>query len=75
MLFGVEITPLMLEGIGIILGIGLLFQVLAGQRVINLPRKYHLKVHRWTGWTLLAVAALHGLMAFAYLMTFGRLIR
>ena len=75
MLFGVEITPLMLEVIGIVLGLGLLFQILAGQRIIQLPRKYHLKVHRTTAWALLAIAVLHGAMAFAYLMTFDRLTR
>jgi hypothetical protein len=63
MIFGFPILPIQVEILGITLGLVMFFQVAVGARWIRLPKKYHRKVHRWTGFGLLALGAVHGLFA------------
>jgi hypothetical protein len=62
MILGLTITgPMVVVG-GSTLFALVLFQVLLGLRVIKLGAK-HRVVHRWTAFTILAVAAVHGSIA------------
>ena len=61
MLFGLEVTVRMMIFGGVILFALLLFQVLAGLRIIKLGRKNR-AIHKWVGIAILGVAALHGLL-------------
>lgn len=38
-----------------------IFQVLLGKRVIKFKGKLHMQVHRWTAYSIIAIAAGHGL--------------
>jgi hypothetical protein len=61
MIFGLEITARIMAVGGVVLFALLLFQVLAGLRIIKLGRKNR-AVHKWTGMAILGIAAVHGLM-------------
>jgi hypothetical protein len=64
MIFGLAVTlGTMMLG-GIILFALVLFQVLAGLRIIKLGRKNR-EVHKWVGIAILGVAAVHGLLGVA----------
>jgi hypothetical protein len=67
MVFGMSITPLVMVVLGIALFVLLMFQVAVGMRWINLGRK-RLTYHKYVAWTLVGVAAVHGLLGilFAY---------
>lgn len=39
------------------------FQVLLGKRVIRFKGKLHMQVHRWTAYSMIALAVVHGLYA------------
>lgn len=67
MVLGIPIEPLWVElgGIALLLITG--FQVAAGLRWIQLPRKYHLKTHKWLGIALFAFALFHGFLGLTYL--------
>jgi len=53
---------------GSTLALLLLFQILTGKRVIKFKGRTHMKVHRWTGYTLGALAVVHafGGITFAF---------
>jgi len=48
---------------GVVLFVGIVFQVLVGKRVIKFQGKTHMKVHRVVGYLLVAGAAAHGSLA------------
>jgi hypothetical protein len=48
---------------GAVLVLLLVFQLLMGLRVIKFKGPLHAKVHKWTGFALIAVAIGHGLFA------------
>ena len=50
---------------GLVTFLLLAFQVLVGMRKIKFKGRTHMKVHRWGGYLLLAVAAGHGFLAMA----------
>jgi hypothetical protein len=54
--------------VGIVLFLGLVFEVLVGLRKIRFKGLLHQKVHKWTGYALLAVAAGHGIYAMGTLV-------
>jgi hypothetical protein len=47
----------------------LLFQFLQGKRIIKFKGARHRKVHMVVAWVLLAMAALHGLIGYAFWLT------
>jgi hypothetical protein len=69
MILGLTVTgPMMLVG-GAILLLLTVFQVLVGLRKIKFGRR-HRAIHKWTGFAILAIAAVHGLMGIAFAMGF-----
>jgi hypothetical protein len=58
----------LLAVIGVFLFLGLVFEVLLGLRKIKFKGALHQKVHRWTAYTLLVLAALHGIYAMGTLV-------
>jgi hypothetical protein len=68
MIFGLEVTLRTMVAGGAILLALLLFQVLAGLRIIKLGRKNR-TVHKWTGIAVLGVAVFHGFLG--VVLTFG----
>ena len=67
MIAGITIEPLYIELGGLVLLVVTALQVAMGLRWVNLPRAYHLKVHKWLGVGLLGVAVFHGLAGLVYL--------
>jgi hypothetical protein len=65
MVLGLAITGPMMVVVGLTLLVLTTFQVLVGLRKIKLGRK-RLVIHKWTGLTILAIAAVHGLMGLAF---------
>lgn len=65
MIFGWAVTVEAMMIVGVILFAMVLFEVLLGLRVIKLGRKQIL-VHKWTGLSILAVAAIHGVLGMVY---------
>jgi hypothetical protein len=65
MILGLEITARMMVVGGIVVFALLLFQVLAGLRIIKLGRKNRV-VHKWTGIAVLGIAAAHGLLGIVF---------
>jgi len=65
MFFGIAIAPQVVLAGGATIFTLLLFQVLLGLRVINLG-KNHRVVHRWVAFTILGIAAVHGLAGFLF---------
>ncbi|MBS3957288.1 MAG: hypothetical protein KGZ40_07140 [Clostridiales bacterium] len=63
MVLGYSITANLVGAVGIVTFSVLVFQVLQGKRIIKFKGKAHTKVHRWSAALLLALAALHGLLA------------
>lgn len=62
MLFGQTVTAQMLVPGGVLLLAMLAFQVLVGKRVIHFKGRTHMKVHRWSAYLMLVVAAGHGVL-------------
>lgn len=57
-------SPLVLVAIGgVTLLSVLIFQVLLGRRIIHFKGPLHAKVHKWTGYAMLAIAVGHGAYA------------
>ena len=52
-----------LFALGLVAFLLLGFQILVGLRVITFKGRTHLKVHKWGAFTLLALAAVHGVVA------------
>lgn len=67
MVFGMFISPFVVEYTGLFVLLFVLFEVLVGLRKIRFPRRSHLKIHKYLGYALLGVAVVHGLLALAYL--------
>ena len=61
MILGMPVTGTMMLILGATLFAALLFQVLLGLRVIKVGKRHRI-VHRWVAFTILAVAAMHGLL-------------
>ncbi|HEX9093795.1 MAG TPA: hypothetical protein VF902_07415 [Coriobacteriia bacterium] len=53
---------------GVFLFLLLVFQVLLGLRKIKFKGALHMKVHKWTAYSMLALAAFHGLFALGTLV-------
>ncbi len=71
MLGGIQVqAPALLAG-GLVLFALTAFQVLVGKRVIRFKGKLHMRVHRWGGYSMVVLAALHGLAGAAYLGYLG----
>ena len=66
MIFGIAIRPVALMVLGATAFALLVFQMLVGTRKIKFKGKTHMLVHRRGAWVLLAVAAVHGFLAFVY---------
>jgi len=66
MIFNIAIRPGLLMVLGATAFTLLLFQMLVGYRKIQFKGKTHLLVHKRGAWVLLAVAAIHGFLAFVY---------
>jgi len=65
MIFGVPVTATMMLAGGFTLFVLTVFQVLMGMRVIKFGKK-HRVAHKWTAFAILAFAAVHGLLGFAF---------
>ena len=65
MIFGMEVTGTAMIGGGVVLLLITAFEVLLGMRVIKLGKKHRI-VHRNTAFTILALAAVHGLLGVLY---------
>jgi hypothetical protein len=63
MIFGLEVSVRTMMLGGVLLFALLLFQVLAGLRIIKLGRKNRV-VHKWMGIAILGVAVLHAFLGF-----------
>lgn len=66
MLLGVTITKGILVAGGAITFLLLVFQVLVGLRKIAFTGKLHMKVHKVGAYVLVAIGAVHALMALAF---------
>ena len=66
MLLGITIPPIYIIALGVVLALLIVFQVLEGLRKIRFKGKTHLKVHKFVAWSMLALAVVHGLVAYAY---------
>ena len=66
MLLGITIQPIYIIALGVVLALLIVFQVLEGLRKIRFKGKTHLKVHKFVAWSMLALAVVHGLVAYAY---------
>jgi heme A synthase len=65
MVLGLPVTGTMMLVGGALLFTLVLFQVLLGMRVIKLGKRHRI-VHRRTAYAIMALAAVHGLLAVAY---------
>lgn len=63
MILGYQITLLTIIYLGLLTFLLVAFQMLVGLRVIKFKGRLHLKVHRRGAWALVAVGAVHGLLA------------
>ena len=61
MILGLAVTGTMMLMGGAMLFALAAFEVLLGMRVIKLGKKHRI-VHRWTAFTILGVAAIHGVL-------------
>jgi hypothetical protein len=57
------LTTLLVPIGGAFLLLLIVFQVLMGKRIIRLKGKLHTQVHRWIGYSIIAIAVAHGLYA------------
>lgn len=67
MLLGLRITSGLLIAGGLTVFTLIGFQILVGKRKIKFKGPLHMKVHRWSAYAMLAVAALHAITALAFL--------
>ena len=65
MIFGMPITAFTMLVIGLLLLCLIVFQVLIGERKIKLGRRTFV-YHKYVAYTILAVAAVHGLLGVLY---------
>ena len=68
MILGMAIRPVMLVVLGAVTLLALVFQMLVGYRKIHFKGKKHLLIHKRGAWVLLAIASIHGLLSFVYIM-------
>ena len=61
MILGIAVTGPMVLVLGVALLLLTVFQVLAGMRKIKLGRN-RMKIHKWTGFAILAIGVVHGLI-------------
>ena len=61
MILGIAVTGPMVLVLGVALLLLTVFQVLAGMRKIKLGRN-RMKIHKWTGFAILAIGVVHGLL-------------
>lgn len=66
-MLGIDITANMVIAGGVLTFLLLVFQVLLGKRVIKFKGPLQWKVHRWTAYAMVVLAAVHGLAALALL--------
>jgi len=66
MLFGLQIQPIYIVASGGLLGALLVFQILQGTRKIKFKGRTHMRVHKATAWSMLALGLVHGAMALSY---------
>jgi hypothetical protein len=61
--FGFQMNlPFIMYG-GVLVFALLVFELLVGLRIIKFKGRTHLKVHKWAAYVLVALTALHGLLA------------
>lgn len=53
--------------LGVVSMIVIVFQMLLGYRKIKFKGRTHWTVHKWVGWSIVALGVVHGLAALAYL--------
>ncbi len=63
----ITITSSMLVAGGAALLALIIFQILVGKRRIKFKGPAHMKVHRWSAYAMLVLAALHAIAALAFL--------
>jgi len=63
----ITITSSMLVAGGAALLALIIFQILVGKRRIKFKGPLHMKVHRWSAYAMLVLAALHAIAALAFL--------
>ena len=61
MILGMTVTGLRVVALGVVLLVLTIFQVLTGARKIKLGRN-RMKIHKWTGYAILAIGIVHGLL-------------
>ena len=66
MFFGFQVQSLHLMLLGLVLFVGLAFELLVGLRKIRFKGRTHLKVHKAVAWSLLALGFVHGFAALLY---------
>lgn len=65
MIFGIAVGGTWLIALGLTLLSAVAFQVLVGLRWIKLGRR-RMKIHKWTGIGILAVACIHGFLGILF---------
>ncbi len=68
MILGLTIMPWEIIAGGLTLLTLFGFQMLVGYRKIHFKGPRHLKIHKTTAWTILAVALVHASLALTYVM-------
>ncbi len=63
MILGYPISLLTIIYIGLVTFALVAFQMLVGMRIIKFKGRLHMKVHRRGAWVLVAIGAVHGMLA------------
>ncbi len=66
MVLGYSIQPGLITAGGILVGLLVILTMLVGLRIIHFKGRRHLRVHKSLAWSVVVVAAVHGLLALAY---------
>lgn len=67
MLLGIRMTSGLVIAGGVTIFLLIVFQILVGKRKIKFKGPLHMKVHRWSAYAMVVVAALHAIAALALL--------
>jgi fumarate reductase subunit D len=62
-IFGYQLGLVHLMWGGIAVFLLLVFELLVGLRKIHFKGRTHMKIHKWSAWVLIGIAALHGVLA------------
>jgi hypothetical protein len=63
MIFGLQLSSSYIMYGGAVVFVMLIFELLVGLRVIKFKGRTHMKVHKWTAYAIVALTALHAILA------------